>query len=148
MPTISNASMTVDTVENRPGVRRVRVAYDVAWNPADAPGDVLVERVVVRAVDEHDAPAHPTRTPVVVFHRTTVRPAADTEHREFESTVHRTDLDVEQDWWSTDESGATVPIAEWVDHLAADVSFHELGAVVADTTTPVVTGSWGALGAD
>jgi hypothetical protein len=147
VPTISNASLTVDVSERGPGVRRIRVAYDVEWGPTDAATDVLVEVVSVHAVDEHDAPARPNDAPVIVFHRT-VRPGSRTERREFEGFVHRTELDVEQDWWSTDESGATVPIAEWVDHVVADISFHEPGTAVAEARTPVVSGSWGALGAD
>ena len=148
MPSISNTSLTVVAVEGHPGLRRVQVAYDIAGEPAAQTSDrVLIERVAVHAVDEHDAPTEPRRPPVVVFHRI-LEPGFEPGRREFEETVRRVDLDVEQDWWSTDESGATVPIAEWVDHLVADISLHDVGEAVARTTTDVVTGSWGALGSD
>ncbi len=143
MPSISNTSLSVVAVDGHPGQRRVRVAYDLEGESAE----VLVERVSVHAVDEHDAPTEPRRPPVVVFHRV-LAPGAASGRREFEETVRRVDLDVEQDWWSTDESGATVPIAEWVDHLVADISLHEIGDAVVQTSTEVVTGSWGALGSD
>ncbi len=148
MPSISNTSLSVDTVEGHPGLRRVRVAYDLAPEPAGHTSErVLVERVAVHAVDEHDAPTEPRRPPIVVFHRI-LAPGLESGRREFEETVRRIDLDVEQDWWSTDESGTTVPIAEWVDHLVADISLHDVGDAVAETSTEVVSGSWGALGSD
>jgi hypothetical protein len=141
-------SLTVHTVEARLGARLVRVAYDLSCAPTDAAqGRILVERVAVHAVDEHDGPVEPTRSPIVILHQTVIL-SVGTERRVLETNVQRTDLDVEQDWWSTDQSGQSIPIAEWVDHIVADISLHEMGEALEQTTTAVVTGSWGALGPD
>jgi hypothetical protein len=62
--------------------------------------------------------------------------------------LHRVDLDVEQDSWDTDQAGGTKPIAEFADHLVATLTVSVEGREVATATSPVATGSWGALGAD
>lgn len=138
-------------VEPRPGHRgdrRVVVTYHLVVD-ADDPviGAPVEERVVVEPVDEHDAPVRPTSFSMSVRHRI-VPTSAGTTVRHLSSDVHRVDLDVEQDWWRTDTGGGTEPIAEFLDHLAATVTLHADGEELARAVTPVVTGSWGALGDD
>ena len=146
MVTITNTSLEVGVVDGHPGLRRVSVAYDLEYGPDDN-GVALVERAAVHAVDEHDAPTAPRGTPVVVFHGV-VAPGLTVQHRTHEANVRRVDLDVEQDWWTNDDSGEVIPIAEWADHLIADVSLHPLGDAVATAASQVLTGSWGPLGTD
>lgn len=146
--TISNAVLSIGEVEGHPGERSLHVVYHLSCAPSDpAVGRTLVESVVVHAVDEHDAPALPRRVPIAEV-RAAVTISAGTEHRSVRTIVQRTDLDVEQDWWSSSQSGEPNPIAEWLDHIAADVALHDEGELVAQATTPTVTGSWGALGPD
>jgi hypothetical protein len=148
MPTITNQLLTVEPVDGHPGLRTVRVSFDVTCDEAEAAsGRALVALIVVHAVDEHDAPVGPARDPVVEAHQ--MLPAqAGTTHQNLEVLVPRPALDVEQDWWSTDLGGGPEPIAEWVDHIGARIELHELGDAVAQAQTPTVTGSWGALGND
>ena len=68
--------------------------------------------------------------------------------RRLATDVHRIDLDVEQDWWRTDHGGGIEPIAEFPDHLVADVTLRIGNNAAATAVTPVLTGSWGALGSD
>jgi hypothetical protein len=148
MQTIADPTLTVHTVAGHPGQRRVRVDYDVVLDPTDPIiGTTIVERIVVRAVDEHDAATQPPTTPIVDAERTFVA-ASGIQHRTFEQILHRVDLDVVQDWWSADQGGEPKPIAEWLDHLAAEIGLHLADKLTSRATTPVVTGSWGALGHD
>lgn len=148
MPTIHDPVLTVVPVPGSPGLRLLRVEFVVACAPFDpAIGHEVAQRVVVRAVDEHDADVTPRAAPVVEVEDSFVM-AEGRHHRRAERPVHRTDLDVAQDWWDTDQGGSTVPIAEWVDHISAEVRLTYAGHVVAEAATPVVTGSWGALGQD
>jgi hypothetical protein len=146
--TISNPVLTIDEVDGHPGERFLNVAYDLSCSETDpVVGCSLVERIVVQAVDEHDAPVLPRRLPIAEMHAT-VTVSAGTEHRSVSKVVQRMDLDVEQDWWSSRQGGDPNPIAEWLDHIAADIALLDAGELVAQATTPTVTGSWGALGKD
>ena len=149
MPSIRNSRLEIIPVEGHPGRRIVQVTYDVAaGTPEDHPGAELLETVRVhgRRVHETSVGGHED-DPVVVFEAASTVPE-QTASRTFEQGVHREALDVERDWWSTGLGGETRPIAEWVDHLVADIELRVDGALVAEATTPVVTGSWGALGDD
>jgi len=148
VPTISNATLTVDAVVGHAGQRCVRVAYDIVCDPNDpVVGSTMVERVVIHAVDEHDATAPPRRRPILRCEEALVA-TAGTDRRTLERIVNRFNLDVQEDWWSTNHGGEPVPIAEWLDHIAADIRLDVGGELAAETTTPTVTGSWGALGQD
>jgi len=148
VPTICDPTLTVHPVAGHPGQRRVRVDYDVACDPTDPTvGNAIVEHIVIHAVDEHDAAAQPRMTALVDTEQTFVA-AVGVQHRVFEQTLHRVDLDVEQDWWSADQGGQPKPIAEWLDHIAAEIALHLGDELTAKATTPVVSGSWGALGHD
>ena len=148
VPTIHDPVLTVVAVPGSPGLRLLRVEYVVDFAPFDpAISERVAERVTVRAVDARDADVTP-RTGAVLELEGSFVAAVGRRYRHLERPVHRSDLDVAQDWWDTDQGGATVPIAEWVDHIAADVRLVYADHVVAEGTTPVVTGSWGALGDD
>ena len=121
----------------------VTVTYELDVGPADlSAGRELVERVVVHAVDEHDAAVRPSGAPVLDVSEALAL-SAGRHRRVVERAVRRIDLDVEQDWWSSGQGGETIPIAEWADHLAAEVSILVDGRAVAVVGTPTVTGSWG-----
>jgi hypothetical protein len=146
--TISNPVLSIGAVEGHPGERFLQLVYDLSCAPTDpAVGRALVESILVHAVDEHDAPALPRRVPIADM-RAMLIVSAGTEHRSVRTIVQRTDLDVEQDWWSSSQSGEPTPIAEWLDHIAADIVLLDGEEPVARATTPTVTGSWGALGQD
>jgi hypothetical protein len=148
VPTISNPSLTVLAVAGHPGQRRLRVVYVIGCDPADpAAGHPVAEHIAIHAVDEHDAAVRPRQTPILELDDTFVV-AAGTHPRSVEHVINRVDLDVEQDWWASDDGGEPQPIAEWLDHVAADIRLEFVGAVTIDVTTPTVTGSWGALGHD
>ena len=148
MATIANPSLSVVTVAGHPGQRRLRVVYDVGCDPADpAAGHPVAEHIAIHAVDEHDAAVRPRPTAILEIDGTFVV-AAGTHQRSVEHVVNRVDLDVEQDWWAADQGGEPVPIAEWLDHVAADIRLEFGGGAIAVVTTPTVTGSWGALGHD
>ena len=146
MVEIRDPEIQVDPVPGHPGQCLLRGSYDLACQPGDAAdGQTLVERWTLRAVDEHDAPVIPTGRPITEV-ETSIRPAAGTEHRVVEHVVRRVDLDVQQDWWASGPGGETEPIAEWPDHVAADIELLVSDEVIATATTPTITGSWGALG--
>lgn len=137
---IRDPELRVETVDDRPGCRRLVVEFDV--------DDVLPSRhettVVVRPVDLGDAPTMPAH-----LHCELAPAISSTGRVRFEQVVPRIDLDVEQDWWRTGQAGEVEPIAEFADHLHAVISIHDpSGRCVAEAETPVVTASWGALGDD
>ena len=132
---------------DRAGARQVRIDYDLQVPPSDpAIGHELTERLVLVAVDRHDTPVRPRTDPVATADGRFVV-TGDT-HRHIERNVARASLDVGADWWTTDDGGGTVPIAEWPDHLVARVELFLGDQLLAEASTPVVTGSWGALGPD
>ena len=99
--------------------------------------------VTVHAVDEHDSAVPPDPRPFVETHGSFTAAPAD---RAVEFLVDASVLDVQPDWEARTPDGETRPIAEWSDHVAADITLSTSGRVVATATTPTVTGSWGALG--
>ena len=125
------------------------MAYDIVCDPNDpALGSTMVEHVVIHAVSGRGAATQPQRTPILLDSEETLIATAGTNRRTLEHIVNRVDLDVQQDWWSSDHGGGIVPMAEWLDYIAADIRLDVAGDVAAETTTPTVTGSWGALGND
>ena len=135
-------------VAGHPGQRRLRVVYGVGCDPADpVAGHPVAEHVAIHAVDEHDAAVRPRPTAILEIDGTFVV-AACAHQRSVEHVVNRVDVDVEQDWWAADQGGEPVPIAEWLDHVAADIRLEFGGGTIAVVKTPTVTGSWGALGHD
>lgn len=145
MATIREPVLSVQHVAGHEAQRCVRVEYDLVCEPADHLVDQeIIERILVHAVDEHDAAVRPNPDPIAQRKETFVGNAG-TEHRSVEFIVHRSDLDVQRDWLSTDADGELRPIAEWSDHIAADVKLTAFGRIVNEATTPIVTGSWGPL---
>lgn len=148
MALITSPTLKVETCGDDIGRRRLLVEYDVTFEPDEATvGSEVLARVVVNAVDRHDAAVLPSTQPIAgdedAFHA-----VRGTVHRTHEYVVHRSDLDVEQDLWRADNGGTPQPIAEWLDHLAAMVTLDVAGSRLAEAATPVVTGSWGVLGSD
>jgi hypothetical protein len=148
MPEITDPALAIELIEGHPGKRRVRVSYRLVTDAADpAAGRSLRQRIELHAVDEHDAAIPPSRRPVTII-EDTVPADAGTRSRIAEWIVDRVELDVEQDLWRTMPDGHQEPIAEWLDHLVAEVTLSDGEILVALATTPEVTGSWGALGSD
>ncbi len=145
MVSIRNATFDVYLVPEHPGRRLLVVEFDLDMGPDEDQGE-LMEAVVVHAVDLGDAPVAP-HDPLIELLR---RPSVDgpPTRRRFERQVARVALDVEQDWWRSGQGGEVEPLSEFVDHLAAEITIREVGPVVATARTPLVSGSWGALGAD
>jgi hypothetical protein len=148
MVRIHNQTLAVVPVEGHPGRRTVRVEYDIVANEGDAMiGAEIFERVQVHGVDLHDAPI-PANSRPLVTHQESFTVEKGERHRVAETTVHRSALDVEQDWWNTGLGGETQPLAEWSDHLVAEIRLNDGLVDLDQASTPVVTGSWGALGSD
>ena len=143
---LEHPTIEVEPVPGRPGRRCLRVSYDLVVDSASpAVGGVVNEKIVVSAVDLGDAPMAANPHPIVVLEASFVAEAGRVT-RCREAVVARTALDVEVDWWSSGDGGETVPIAEWADHIAAFVYLDVDGSAQSDAVTPVLTGSWGALG--
>ena len=143
---LEHPTIEVDSIPGRPGRRCLRVCYDLVVDSANpAVGGVVNERIVVSAVDLGDAPMAANPNPIVVLEASFAAEAGRAT-RCREAVVARTALDVEVDWWSSGNGGETVPIAEWVDHVSAIIQVDVDGSARCDATTPVITGSWGALG--
>lgn len=145
MADIRDPVLTIGPVEGDDRYRLAVVTYTLALEPGgrlvDRPVD---ERVSLHAVDEHDAAVRPDSRPFAErLHAYPGRPGS-TERR-VEIVVAREALDVQQDWWSSGPGGETQPIAEWPDHIAADIVLSRDSRVIAAVTTPTVTGSWGLL---
>jgi len=148
MAAIHDVRLAVGPVDGHPASRRLRVEYELELEPDHpAVGRPVEERTRVRAVDEHDAAVRPATEPAVQTLASFVARAGRTRHA-VEATVHRLALDVEADWWAADLGGEALPIAEWLDHLVAEVAVALDGVEVAAATSAVVTGSWGVLGRD
>lgn len=143
---IRNSELRVELLDGDAPRRRLVVAYELDVDPGERlVGREFAERITVHAVDEHDAAVRPDSQPVIEWSGSVICEPGVTE-RQAEFIVHRTALDVNQDWWSSGPGGEVQPIAEWSDHLVADVSLSVSGRIVTQTTTPTITGSWGALG--
>ncbi len=147
MVRIDDPRLRVERIRGLPGERRLVVDYRLVVDD-DEPvvGHSIAERVVVRAKDEHDAPFRPAGLEFVIDGEMVALPGATT--RRLARSVHRAELDVEQDWWETDAAGGTTPIAEFADHLVAALTLTVDDCEIAAAETPVVSGSWGALGTD
>lgn len=141
---LRHPELHVGEIEGHPGRRRVRVAAEVHVG-GDLDGVTLTETIIVRAARAIDAPVKPTSEPVVVSRQEFPAVVGSTERRT-EVIVDRSSLDVTLDWWSSGHGGETEPIAEWVDRIVADVQLSIGDDVVAQATTPIVEGSWGAIG--
>ena len=148
MTRILDPELDVERVEGHPGDRRLIVTYRLDVPDGDAVvAQAVHEEAVVVSRDEHDAPIRPLAVEFRLEGDSTIeRPGV--HPRRLVSDVHRFQLDVEQDWWDTDQAGGTEPIAEFVDHLAATITVRLGDRTVATADTPVLTGSWGALGSD
>ena len=148
MVKILEPELHIERIEGRPGERRLVVTYRLDIAPGDpVVGSVVHDEAVVTAKDEHDAPVFPSHIEFRFGGEASVETAGTIERR-LEHEAHRFELDVEQDWWDTDQAGGTKPIAEFADHLIATLTVSAEGSAVATATSPVVSGSWGALGAD
>jgi hypothetical protein len=148
MAEIHHPRLTVERVPDQPGERRLVVSYEIAVGSEDPLiGSVVSESVVVRAHDLHDAPVAPNRLDVRFFGQVPVDGAGRIPRR-LERQVHRVLLDVEADWWRTGQAGEVEPIGEFEDHLVAEIRIAQDDHEVARARTPMVSGSWGALGSD
>jgi hypothetical protein len=151
MPIILNPQLLVSPVPDQPPFsarRRVVVSYELDIEHDDVLiGESVIERAVIVARDLHDAPVPPRELRLEVD-RSDLRPVPGRCNRRLSFTVNRTELDVEEDWWRTGNGGEIEAISELPDHLVAEVSLIVHDEVVAEATTPVLTGSWGALGSD
>ena len=148
MVKIVEPELHIEQIEGRPGERRLVVTYRLEIATGEpVVGGVIHDEAVVAAEDEHDAPVFPAPVEFRFGGQVLVERAGTIERR-LEREVHRIDLDVEQDWWDTDQAGGTKPIAEFADHLIARLMVSIEGREVATATSPVVSGSWGALGTD
>lgn len=149
MATIVQPTLAVDRRDAASANHRVvRVDYQLEIDPDDpVVGKQVSERIVVHAIDLHDAAGRPDPAPVLRIERTFVaRPGR--HHRGALETIARITLDVEGDWWASSLDGEPIPIAEWADHLVADIIVQAGENSLAAATTPIVTGSWGVLGRD
>ncbi len=148
MVVIVDPHLHVEHVAGHPGERRLVVTYTIEV-PAGDPsiGRWIGEEATVHAEDARDAPVPPTDLTVQLEDRLVVEKPGRILRR-LTTDVHRVDLDVEQDWWRTDHAGGIEPIAEFADHLVAEVVLRLGNDVVATAKTPMITGSWGALGTD
>jgi hypothetical protein len=145
---IRNPELRVEAIDGRAGERRLVVTYGLDINPDDpAIGSTVSEDVTVTARDVHDAPVFPSEFEVHLRGELVSAPAGSSPRR-LATDVHRADLDVEQDWWRINAGGAFEAIAEFLDHLVAEVQLTIDDEIVATATTPTITGSWGALGTD
>ncbi|MGI9614754.1 MAG: hypothetical protein ACR2QO_17720, partial [Acidimicrobiales bacterium] len=104
-----------------------------------------VERATVRDHDLHDASTK-TQPLAIVIERTGVVGEPGRYERELTCDVYRVDLDVQQDWWRTGHGGQIEAIMEMPDHLIAEIDVVVGATRGARATTPIVSGSWGALG--
>ncbi len=148
MATILHATLESDHVAGHPGRRRLIVRYDLVLEPDDpALGHQLTERVTVRAVDDGES-FTPPRGEALLATETTFTGVSGVQRRAVEAVLWRTDLDVQQDWWRAGPDGAVEALAEWVDHLEAEIVVSLSSEAVAAARTPVLTGSWGPLGRD
>ena len=144
MVTIENPMLTVERVEGAPGRRRLVVSYRLTLE-ASQPVEVD-ERAVVTSRDVLDAPVSPEPLQVDLVSKAEL--GGGVHERLLSAEVDKTELDVQRDWWQTDHGGGVVPIAELLDHLGCVITVRIAGAEQASATTPIVTGSWGALGRD
>lgn len=148
MAALLDPVLSIEAIEGDPRRRLATVRFALELDPDDhLVGQEVEELVRLHAVDEHDAAVRPDTRPIAE-ERTSYAGRPGRDRRVVEFVVDRSDLDVQQDWWSSGPGGETRPIAEWPDHVAADIVLSRSGRVVATVTTPTVTGSWGVLAED
>jgi len=145
---IQRSELEVLRVEGDSALRRLRVVYEVFVPTGDElEGEEVSEEIVVHGIGLADGLSTADSHPITIHHDAfTVTPGRAS--RVFEKLVHRRNLDVEQDWWRAGQGGETERIAEWIDHLVADIRIEQAGRLVDQVTTDVVSGSWGVLGQD
>ncbi len=148
MVSIVNPQLFVEGIDDAPLLRTLRVVFDLVIEREDLRvGSEVTERVTVRERDLHDATFGPDSLSVTSTERYEIaRPG--TTHRAVAAIVERGKLDVQEDWWRSDHSGGMEPIAEFQDHLQAEIAISIGDQLVAEATTPIATGSWGVLGRD
>ncbi len=148
MPAIQDPMLQIKPVPGHSGKRQVVVSYDLLMRPEDLlEHQQVVDQATIHGRDLHDAPTNTAVLPIAVL-KGEWTAAVGVVHRQLDALVDRVDLDVQQDWWRTDNGGGIEPIREFPDHLQADIELSVDGDVVARATTPLLSGSWGALGAD
>lgn len=148
MADIERPSLEVAKVPQQDGLRRIRVSYNLVPSASDDHTEhTVTEQIVVHGIDREDAPVDPEIEPLLCGSDSYVM-ADGAVARVFERDLSRYRLDVEQDWWSTAQDGSVRPIAEWADHLVAEIRLTVDDTLVAAATTAVLSGSWGALGRD
>lgn len=148
MSAIVDPHLEAETIEGKPGRRRLVVTYGLELDEGDIdPGADVLEQATIRSCDLHDSPTPPEPLEVRIERRD-LEHQAGMHRRELSCEIKRVDLDVQRDWWRTDHGGGIEAIAELPDHLVAEVSVRIGDRLVAEATTPVTTGSWGALGED
>lgn len=148
MASIVDPTLRVEPLSGRPGERLVVVSYGIRIADSDDLSEAeLVEEVVVESVDREEKSGHPLPLKLTMRHRSVVgQPGLI--HRILSEEVHRIDLDVQQDWWRADKGGGVEPIVEYTDHIVGEITLSVQGDVVARSSTPVLSGSWGPLGDD
>ncbi|MEL6890930.1 MAG: hypothetical protein AAFP84_05000 [Actinomycetota bacterium] len=148
MTSVRDPVLTIGRLDDDEQHRRATISYALELETdGRLAGHHIDELVRLHAVDEHDAAVHPDSRPIAEHHDS-YAPAVGTNERAVELVVERDQLDVQRDWWSSGPGGETRPIAEWPDHVAADIVLSRSGRVVATAMTPTVTGSWGILADD
>jgi hypothetical protein len=106
---IQNTRLDIAEVAAHAGLRLVEVRYDLVIDSQDERvGRTITEKIVVQGIALDATPVSPNPTPVAVG-ETTFVVTGGTMSRRFERTVNRTVLDVEQDWWSTNQGGDQRP---------------------------------------
>jgi hypothetical protein len=148
MALILHPTLESDHVHGHPGQRRLIVQYDLVLEPDDsALGHQLTEHVMVHAVDTGEAPTTP-REGALLASETAFVGLQGRHRRTVEATLWRTELDVQEDWWRAGPDGSVEAVAEWVDHLTAEIRVLWSSEQIAGASSPILSGSWGALGRD
>ena len=124
----------------------VEVAYDIEIEPTDTPLDGLRAVVILRAAgpDEITEHGHVHPLELVLADEPIEATGPGKVSGRAARLVHRHVLDVDEDWWASDEDGQLVPIAEFRDRLIAQVEIRR-STVVAAARTNVFVGSFGPL---
>lgn len=144
---ILDPRLDVHVVPGSPGQRELVVSYMVVWGDDVATGDEVAARAVVSNAAVDDEPVGADRLEVVLERSELVDRANDSKC-ELRRCLSRSNLDVVRDWWRTGHGGEVEPIAEFVDRIVAHISLRCDGELIASAASPVVAGSWGALGED
>ena len=148
MTSITDPHLQVLSVPDEPMRRRLEVSYELHLETTDlVAGGTLVHRAVIRSRDLHDGLGRPVQLSIALEDRSTVAEAGTSQWL-LTTEVDRDELDVQLDWWRSDHGGGVEPIAENPDHVVAEITVSIEGNILAEATTPLVSGSWGRLGPD